>query len=429
MPIPLARLSTTVLLLGAIVLSAARVAHAAPQSIAIPAYFYPVYPDPTWQQMEDATPTVAMAIMNPASGPGTAADANYVSQVPHTRAAGVAVLGYVDTAYASRTITAVEADIDSYYAWYGVDGIFFDQASNDCGDAPYYTSLDAYVKAKGGLARTVINPGTVTPQCFITTADTIVNFEGSYALYQAWAPLGWESGYSPDHFWHLVYATAETDMPSAVLLSRARGAGWVYVTPDTLVPDPWDSLPTQPYWSTELAYATPFADACSTPSVKSRLTLSHLAAPADDRLAFSGRANLPSNPPLDPVTNGAGVLAGPVANAVVDAILPGGAYPGSPGRGWETNTAHTRWRYRDTTATPIGGITGVQIRRRPSLGLGGVAFSVSGKHGSYTLAPGTSPVAALLVLDGQDPAAACARTTFAIPACKWNASGSAVRCR
>jgi len=123
------------------------------------------------------------------------------------------------------------------------------------------------------------------------------------------------------------------------------------------------------------------------------------------------------------------VLAGPVANAVVDAILPGGAYPGSPGRGWETNTGHTRWRYRDTTAAPIGGITGVQIRRRASLGLGGVAFSVSGKHGSYTLAPGTSPVAALLVLDGQDPAAACARTTFAIPACKWNASGSAVRCR
>jgi hypothetical protein len=41
-------------------------------------------------------------------------------------------------------------------------------------------------------------------------------------------------------------------MAHAVQLSNQRGAGYVYVTPDTL-PNPCDMLPTGAYWSSELA--------------------------------------------------------------------------------------------------------------------------------------------------------------------------------
>jgi hypothetical protein len=41
-------------------------------------------------------------------------------------------------------------------------------------------------------------------------------------------------------------------MAQAVALSKRRGAGFVYVTPDTL-PNPYDTSPAGAYWSGGLA--------------------------------------------------------------------------------------------------------------------------------------------------------------------------------
>jgi hypothetical protein len=61
------------------------------------------------------------------------------------------------------------------------------------------------------------------------------------------------ASYSPSHFWHIIYGTPTASaVAQAVQLSRQRGAGYVYVTPDTL-PNPYDTLPTAGYWSSELA--------------------------------------------------------------------------------------------------------------------------------------------------------------------------------
>jgi hypothetical protein len=49
----------------------------------------------------------------------------------------------------------------------------------------------------------------------------------------------------------LVLGTSEADMLQAVAWSKQRNAGWVYVTNDDL-PNPWDTLPSDPYWSNEL---------------------------------------------------------------------------------------------------------------------------------------------------------------------------------
>ncbi len=41
-------------------------------------------------------------------------------------------------------------------------------------------------------------------------------------------------------------------IPTTDEAKKARGVGWVYVTPD-VQPNPYDTLPADPYWSAELA--------------------------------------------------------------------------------------------------------------------------------------------------------------------------------
>ncbi len=402
-------------------------ASAAPQSIAIPAYFYPSFPDPLWTQMEDAVPTVSFAVMNPADGAGAAPDSNYVSQVAATRAAGVKILGYVYSSYATRDPALLQTDIDNYYSWYGVDGIFIDEADNDCMNQSYYADLDTYTKAKGGLGMTVINPGTVAPECFVTAADVILNFEGSYSQYLSFSPLGWEAGYDASHFWHLVYATAESDMPSAVLLSQLRGAGYVYVTPDTLA-NPWDSLPGEPYWSTELAYVQPSGGSCAAPVSKPKLQVRGIDTPeSDDSLKFSGTFTLAGTPVIDPVADGARVVVGDSGGAVADITLPAGSYAGEAG--WLGSDG--KWTYRDDSSAPADGITRVTIKTSTDGVSTTVKFRVTGVDGSFAVGSDELPCVAAFLLLPDEPTSNCATASFPGPApvCVVTGEGSGVRCK
>ncbi|HEY8745331.1 MAG TPA: spherulation-specific family 4 protein, partial [Chloroflexota bacterium] len=210
---------------------------------------------------------------NPNNGPGAASDAAYASQVAASQSAGIAVLGYVYTRYANsqtdtitnggydRTIANVEADIDNYLAWYHVDGIFLDEATNTCDAASlnYYTTLVTYIKEKGGKGLVALNPGTATAECYLTAApaaDIFVTFEGDYSTYTAssYSQPSWVSNYSPSRFWHLIYDTPDiASMQNAVNLGKQRGAGWLYVTPNGANGgNPWAALPSDPYWTDEL---------------------------------------------------------------------------------------------------------------------------------------------------------------------------------
>jgi hypothetical protein len=225
------------------------------QRIAIPSYFYPdcgSNPSCYWGQLDNAIPKVGLAIINPDNGPGAVFDPNYASQTLTTQGLGGIVLGYVFTSYGARSLAAIEADIDSYYTWYGVDGIFFDEGfSTDCSALSYYQTLNNYVKAKGGQALTVINFGDNTPECYVNATDILLIFESAFTDYPAWQPSPWVFNYPANRFWHLVYATQESDLLTALQLSSTRNAGWIYVTNDDL-PNPWDTLPTGSYWMTLL---------------------------------------------------------------------------------------------------------------------------------------------------------------------------------
>lgn len=221
------------------------------QKLAVPAYFSP---GRYWTQMDHSHPPLELAVMNPSSGPGTSLDTAYLKAVRAAKAAGILVLGYVDTDYGKRALAEVKGDVDDYYHWYGVDGIFFDRASTDCARESYYAELDRFVKHKGGPARTVLNPGTQTNQCYEPAADVLLTFEGSASTYlHSYSAPKWISHYPASHFWHVVYATPTTSaLAHVVRLSEQRHAGLVYVTPKTL-PNPYDALPTGVYWSDEKA--------------------------------------------------------------------------------------------------------------------------------------------------------------------------------
>ncbi|MGC1181783.1 spherulation-specific family 4 protein [Legionella sp.] len=224
------------------------------QNIAVPAYFEPCTTSGcNWSTLNSSIPTVGIAVINPNSGPGSALQQSYVTQTKTTQSLGAKVLGYVDTNYGTIASSKVTAQIDDYYNWYNVDGIFFDEGySNDCTMLSYYETLNSYVKAKGGASITIVNYGTNTPSCYANASDILIEFEDVYSNYSKWKATGWESTYPASKFWHIVYNTPQSSLASAISLSQQRNVGYVYVTSLT-TPNPYLNLPASAYWSSEVS--------------------------------------------------------------------------------------------------------------------------------------------------------------------------------
>lgn len=228
-----------------------------------PGYVYPGVWDPAtawlaWagyaQHGFDGSGSVA--VMNPASGPGTAAVPDWTAAVNHARNLGHRVVGYTHTTYGGRPVADVMAEVDAYYAWYGVDGVFVDEMSNDPAVKGYYQGLYAYVGTKPGGRLVVGNPGAAAVSDWQVkaprSADLLVVHEDTAAHYLTWTPPAWVTGstYPAATFAHLVHTCAAGDLAAVVARSRVLRAGYRYVTGD-VPPNPYDTLA---YWP---AQATP----------------------------------------------------------------------------------------------------------------------------------------------------------------------------
>lgn len=221
--------------------------------ILVPAYFYPSS-DPSlsyWDEITVAAGRVGItAIMNPASGPGGSANSDYMAAVNAFRGEGGRVVGYVHTSYGARASADVLAEIANYASFYNIDGIFLDEMSNQAGDLAYYQSLYTSIKSSNPAYRVFGNPGTHTPESYLSAADVLVTFENQSG-YDAYTPDAWTAGYTADHFAHLLYnVNSEADMLASVALASSRNIGYLYVTNDSLS-NPWDTLPS--YWNAEIA--------------------------------------------------------------------------------------------------------------------------------------------------------------------------------
>jgi len=229
-------------------------ASAAPMGILVPSYFDP--PGGYWPELNYAAPRVPLvAIMNPNNGPAATQDPDYVAAVNSLRTAGGRVIGYVYTSYAARDTNLVKADIDRYFSFYSVDGIFLDEMTNDANTnhVNYYAGLYQYIHQEGTNLVVVGNPGINTQEAYLTqpTADVLVTFEDGTG-YPMLVVDGWVTNHLARQFSHLPYnAPSATTMTNYVTLAAGRNVGWIYVTDDNL-PNPWDTLPA--YWTNEVNF-------------------------------------------------------------------------------------------------------------------------------------------------------------------------------
>jgi chitodextrinase len=268
------------------------------QKIANPSYFVP---GSLWTQLDESTPYVGIAVANVVNGPDYQAYSDYANAIQQASAAGIKVLGYVRTGYFSASgfttrlgqtdpaswIAQIEQDVNAWYSFYGssgLAGIFFDEGMNACGAnnlyPNLYSAITAYVKQNHKGALVVENPGAPVPSCFQGTADIILTYEGSYLCYiqdascpaaLQYTPLDWNP-VDPFSIWHILYGLTSAQYANAATLTKARGAGWVYFTSDTL-PNPYDTLPSGADWSAEMSGTAPGGGDTTPPSTPSGLSV------------------------------------------------------------------------------------------------------------------------------------------------------------
>ncbi len=280
--------------------------------ILVPAYFYP---GPLWTSMNWAAGRVPLvAIMNPNSGPDTVQNPDYVAAVNGLRASGGKVIGYVSTSYAARGTNAVRTDIDRYFNFYTVDGIFLDEMTGnaDTNHLNYYAALYQYIQAKGSNLLVVGNPGINTLESYLARpcADVLVTFEVNTG-YAGHVTDPWATNHLARQFCHLPYAVpSAATMTNYVSLATARNVGWIYVTGDSGA-NPWDTLPA--YWTNEVNHiralnlAQPQSRLMIESATNHAARLGFSGAPGVHQLLAStnllhwtpiGVAGTPSNPPV-----------------------------------------------------------------------------------------------------------------------------------
>jgi hypothetical protein len=125
----------------------------------------PLYTDPgsEWNTIISGASSVpTVAIINPDSGPGGAPDSSYSQYMTTMANAGVEMVGYVHTSYGARSLSDVEADIETYASeWPGLVGIFLDEVATSSSELSYYQSLYNYIMSMPGWKYDIINPGTL----------------------------------------------------------------------------------------------------------------------------------------------------------------------------------------------------------------------------------------------------------------------------
>jgi hypothetical protein len=212
----------------------------------VPAFFYP---GPAWVQLDQSKPVPSTLILDVSgTGAGSSPNPTFLAAVKRAKGAGITILGYVSTAYDHRSSTAVEADVRNYKAWYGVTDIFLDEVTSSAQYVPYYRALDDYIHHVNPGSTVWLNPGIFPNELYMSVANVVMVFEGSYATYLKLVVPSWVDSYPASRFAHTVYATTSSELSNAARLARSRHAGYLYVT-DGSGSNPYSSLPS--YWSSE----------------------------------------------------------------------------------------------------------------------------------------------------------------------------------
>ena len=224
--------------------------------ILVPAYFDPS--DSGWVTMatkSKAMPGRIWAIANPNSGPGASELPEYSTVITNMHNNSGKVIGYVSTSFGKRSVAEIIADINKWYSWYAVDGIFLDEFPWETTYASNYQTIYSYIKCKSGSALVVGNPGGDCQEAYLVSkgkrsADVLCVFE-TYPGYSTWTGLSWYRNYSADNFYILPYNTSDSTYQPYIDRANSNNVKWVYCT-DDILPNPWDALAS--YFTAECDY-------------------------------------------------------------------------------------------------------------------------------------------------------------------------------
>ncbi|MDH6111655.1 hypothetical protein P3T36_001971 [Kitasatospora sp. MAP12-15] len=221
----------------------------------VPLYVHPAVDPAAWQAVAAAGPAAVRAVvLNIADGPGPAPDPAFEQAADRLHAAGITVLGYVDTAYGRRPHAEVVAELLNYRQWYGVTGVYFDQAASHAEAVAHYRRLATASRA-AGCTTVVLGHGVHPEPAYAEPelSDLLVTFEGSWTDYDALVLPLWTGHHPASRFCHLVY-----DVPSeragaagALFASRRAGSGCAVAMggANPWAGTPYGLAPTADIWS------------------------------------------------------------------------------------------------------------------------------------------------------------------------------------
>jgi hypothetical protein len=213
--------------------------------LVVPAYFHPAVRPREWASLTEHARHIRVIVHNPGSGPGEALDESFIVPLGQLRAAGVQVIGYVDTNYGLRPPAEVLADFERHLGWYGVSGVFFDRVPTGPDDVAHYARLSREARQTG--ADTVaFNHGAYPVEAYAEHGDLLGTFEGTWDTYVGATVPRWSRSRPAAQFFHLIYQVPHPCFSDAFLLVARRRTGCVYVT-DRGGVNPWDRLPACEY--------------------------------------------------------------------------------------------------------------------------------------------------------------------------------------
>lgn len=218
---------------------------------ALPLYIYPRPDDPNWARTISAGGAkVGFVVANVYNGPGSTVHPYWTAVINDCVNSGIAVYGYVYTQYGGRSSAEVDADIQMWLALYPqITGFFFDETSTALDKLSYYSARYNLVKSISPDFKVVINPGTITPEAYMSVCDVNTIFESEYSSWLGKTFPTWMANYSEDRFYAIVYNTpTEAEMAQVVDRAAALNFGKIFVT-DKLSPS--GALPA--YFEAELA--------------------------------------------------------------------------------------------------------------------------------------------------------------------------------
>lgn len=213
--------------------------------------------DSKWATALTLGTAASYVILNVRNGSGTASDPDWVEQAARAKASGAKVLGYVRTTYGKRPEAEVLGEIANHVAWYGVGGVFLDEAVNGWGDqaslVAHYQALYPKIKALYGENFTVVmNPGSNAVEAMVQASDVLMTYE-SYA--DSYVNPGSNTitpdvyrKYPASKFWHVIHNVTKDNYLNVLTAAAKNHAGHLYLTDLKFTPSSDPQNPTEnPY--------------------------------------------------------------------------------------------------------------------------------------------------------------------------------------